>query len=120
MGEGTNFYDEYMRSADLVINFRSAILHLYHSKSRDTVVEYLQAVVNNFVEKFVRKAANEYDLCDNDIRYITLFYSYSIVGSTIEWIKGGMQDVQDQFIKDISASFDATIEDMIKERMNKK
>ncbi len=120
VGEGTNFYDEYMRSADLVINFRSAILHLYHSKSRDTVVEYLQAVVNNFVEKFVRKAANEYDLCDSDIRYITLFYSYSIVGSTIEWIKGGMQDVQDQFIKDISASFDATIEDMIKERMNKK
>lgn len=52
-------------------------------------------------------------MTDGDIRYITSFYSYAIVGVTSKWIEEGMPPYNVDLIKRLSDSYDATIENMI-------
>ena len=119
IGECSSFYEEYVNTAALVINYKQAILHLFNSKTRDAFEQYLETIIISFIERFVRKAAEGHNLTDEDIIYISRFYAYSITGSTIRWIKDGMKRVHEDIIKDMSDSFDATIDDMIEERESK-
>ena len=96
------------------------IVHLFNSKTRDAFEQYLETIIINFIERFVRKAADGHNLLDEDITYISRFYAYSVTGSTIQWIKDGMKRVHEDVIKDMSDSFDATIDDMIAERESKR
>ena len=59
-------------------------------------------------------------ILQGNITYISRFYAYSVTGSTIQWIKEGMKRVHEDIIKDMSDSFDATIDDMIAERESKR
>lgn len=62
----------------------------------------------------MKKAADSHSVTDKDIEYITDFYSYAIVGNTMHWIENGFTSNRDNFIKRISASFEYTIQDMLK------
>ncbi len=120
IGDCSSFYEEYVNTAALVINYKQAILHLFNSKTRDAFEQYLETIIINFIERFVRKAADGHNLLDEDITYISRFYAYSVTGSMIQWIKDGMKRVHEDVIKDMSDSFDATIDDMIVERESKR
>ena len=113
--ENYTFYEEYVRAASLVIENKQAIIHIYHSKSKDILFNYLEQVTSACVKKFVIKAAKDYDLSEDGIEYITYFYSNAIVGSTMHWVRNGMDSYRDDLLKRMSNSFEATIDDMIKD-----
>lgn len=113
--EGCTFYEEYVRAASILINNRQAIRHIYQSKSHYIIVDYLARVTEAFVERFVIQAAGEYELCEEGICYITRFYSAAIVGYTLHWIEEGMPAYREGLLKMISGSFEATIDDMIRD-----
>lgn len=113
--DGCTFYEEYIRAAAILLNNRQAIRHVYQSKSRQIVVDYLEKVTEAFVERFVIKAAEGYDLSEDGVNYITKFYSAAIVGYTVHWIDEGMPEYRERLIKMMSYSFEATVEDMIKD-----
>ena len=112
--ETATFQEEYARSTAIVLNNRQAILHIYRSKDGTVLRSYLELVVKDFVRRFVKKAADSHSVTDKDIEYITDFYSYAIVGNTMHWIENGFTSNRDNFIKRISASFEYTIQDMLK------
>lgn len=111
-----SFYDEYMSSVWLVVEYKDALLHVYNSKARDAFLHYLETITCDFVAKFVAKESEGHALKDEDIDYISQFYSYAIIGHTISWLRKGMSGVPDSFVKEVSESFNATIEDMIRSR----
>ena len=115
MDENTTFGDEYERAAKFVLKYKKAILHIYDSKKRDVLENYLETLAFSFINRFVKKEAEGYKLTQEDIDYITGFYTHAIVGNTIEWIKRKLPSGQEKFIARTAGTFNATVKDIIRQ-----
>lgn len=113
--ENTTFGEEYERAACFVLKYKKAILHIYDSKKRDVLQNYLETLAFSFISRFVKKEADGYGLPDEDIDYITGFYTHAIVGNTLEWIKRKLPSGQEKFIARTAGTFNATVKDMIRQ-----
>lgn len=113
--ENTTFGEEYERAACFVLKYKKAILHIYDSKKRDVLQNYLETLAFSFISRFVKKEADGYGLPDEDIDYITGFYTHAIVGNTLGWIKRKLPSGQEKFIARIAGTFNATVKDMIRQ-----
>lgn len=113
--DNTTFGEEYARAAQFVLKYRKAILHIYDSKKRDVLENYLETLAFSFINRFVKKESEGYDLSDDDVNYITGFYTHAIVGNTIEWIKRKLPSGQEKFIERTAGTFNATVKDMIEQ-----
>lgn len=111
--DNLTFYETYKKAAAIIIEYRKAVIHIYNSKNKQIVVRYLEKVSNILVRNFVENSVRDCNVTDGDIRYITSFYSYAIVGVTSKWIEEGMPPYNVDLIKRLSDSYDATIENMI-------
>lgn len=118
--EDITFFEEYRRAADIILNYRKAVIHIYNSRKRDVLHNYLQTVSFELIGRFVRREAKGYDISAQDIEYIIRFYSYAIVGNTMDWIERKMPTVNENFILKISNTFSATVKDMILDCVNNK
>lgn len=114
INENSTFYDIYVRSAAILVEHKEAIIHIYDSKSRNVIHKYLEKTSGHFVERFVRKAAEGYDLSEEGVKFITFYYSSATIAHTLDWISKGMPEYNKGFIKIMSSSFEATVDDMIK------
>ena len=113
--ENTTFGEEYERAARFVLKYKKAILHIYDSKKRDVLQNYLETLAFSFISRFVKKEADGYGLPDEDIDYITGFYTHAIVGNTLGWIKRKLPSGQEKFIARTAETFNATVKDMIRQ-----
>lgn len=113
--ENTTFGEEYERAACFVLKYKKAILHIYDSKKRDVLQNYLETLAFSFISRFVKKEADGYGLLDEDIDYITGFYTHAIVGNTLGWIKRKLPSGQEKFIARTAGTFNATVKDMIRQ-----
>ena len=113
--DNTTFGEEYARAAQFVLKYRKAILHIYDSKKRDVLENYLETLAFSFINRFVKKESEGYGLSDDDVNYITGFYTHAIVGNTIEWIKRKLPSGQEKFIERTAGTFNATVKDMIEQ-----
>lgn len=113
--ENTTFGEEYERAACFVLKYKKAILHIYDSKKRDVLQNYLETLAFSFISRFVKKEADGYGLPDEDIDYITGFYTHAIVGNTLGWIKRKLPSGQEKFIARTARTFNATVKDMIRQ-----
>ena len=113
--ENTTFGEEYERAACFVLKYKKAILHIYDSKKRDVLQNYLATLAFSFISRFVKKEADGYGLPDEDIDYITGFYTHAIVGNTLGWIKRKLPSGQEKFIARTAGTFNATVKDMIRQ-----
>lgn len=109
-----SFYEEYIKAANIILRYKEAIKHIYHSKSKDVLENYLETVTNDLVGRYVEKAAEGHRISEENMEYICKFYSYAIVGSTLHWIHKGMPPYRVDLIKRFSDSFEITIGDMIR------
>ena len=113
--DNTTFGEEYARAAQFVLKYRKAILHIYDSKKRDVLENYLETLAFSFINRFVKKESEGYGLSDDDVNYITGFYTHAIVGNTIEWIKRKLPSGQEKFIARTAGTFNATVKDIIRQ-----
>ena len=113
--ENTTCGEEYERAARFVLKYKKAILHIYDSKKRDVLQNYLETLAFSFISRFVKKEADGYGLPDEDIDYITGFYTHAIVGNTLGWIKRKLPSGQEKFIARTAGTFNATVKDMIRQ-----
>ena len=116
MGEEAScptFYEEYLRCAELILGYKEAIIHIYQSRSKDVLENYIETITRYLVRQFVEKAAQGYTMTEENLNYICDFYSYSIIGTTLNWIKEGMPPYREDLIKRCAQSFEVTIESMV-------
>ena len=118
--ENTTFGEEYERAACFVLKYKKAILHIYDSKKRDVLQNYLETLAFSFISRFVKKEADGYGLPDEDIDYITGFYTHAIVGNTLGWIKRKLPSGQEKFIARTAGTFNATVKDMIRQSLEER
>lgn len=108
-----NFYEEYIRTVNFLLDHSDTIIHIYNSKSRDVIKTYLESAASFFIGRFVEEAAKGSKLSENGKKYIIYFYTDAIIGVTLRWIEGRMMDSKEVLIKTVSDSFNATVEQMV-------
>lgn len=113
VGEDDTFLEEYKKSASIVLNNKKAIFNIYESKSGDILRNYFDAVTMSFVKRAVEKAANGYQISEENINYISHFYTNAICGTTMKWIEKGMPPYKEDFLEKVSKSYEATIKDLL-------
>lgn len=112
-----SLYDAYIHSIAPFVNHKQIIQHIYNSKAKDSFEDYIHSIINSYMRKFVITYATGYHLVKDDIEYISSFYTYAITGSIINGIKTDMNDISSNYIKNISDTFNATITDIIRQRL---
>ncbi len=113
VAEGGSFYEEYIKAASLLVQYRDVVIHVYNSKNRDIVTNYLERVTAEIVKGYIARKSEGQNISDKDLEFISYFYSYAIIGSTYKWIESGMKADFKHFIGKIADSIDATLPVMI-------
>ena len=101
VAEGGSFYEEYIKAASLLVQYR------------DIVTNYLERVTAEIVRGYIARKSEGQNISDKDLEFISYFYSYAIIGSTYKWIESGMKADFKHFIGKIADSIDATLPVMI-------
>ena len=113
VAEGGSFYEEYIKAASLLVQYRDVVIHVYNSKNRDIVTNYLERLTAEIVRGYIARKSEGQNISDKDLEFISYFYSYAIIGSTYKWIESGMKADFKHFIGKIADSIDATLPVMI-------
>ena len=106
---GASFYEELLQRYHLVLDYKKAISHLYESKDRELVSNYFYTVTENFIRKYVRKEAEGMNVPEEEIKFIIDFYSNSLIGMMLRWIREKMPEKKDHLIRQWSISYQATV-----------
>ena len=104
------WYEELHRVALFIVENKTAITHIYDSKSRDVLENYLFAITVKITNSFVEREAKRLLVSDEDKEFICTFYGYSLVGMTLSWIKGNTQVDSEEFLRRVAAIFEGTVE----------
>ena len=104
-----SFYEELLQKYHLVLNYKKAISHLYDSKNRELVSNYFYIITENFIRKHIRKEAEGMNVPEEEIKFIIDFYSNSLIGMMLRWIREKMPEKKDHLIRQWSISYQATV-----------
>ena len=117
-GEGS-FYESHKATSAIILQHKSAVLHLAKSRHQDILMNYLTNVVRDFVRPFVEYRARDARLSEQDIRYIVSFYSCAIIDYTRHWILDGMNEDGEELLLRLSDTFELTIDILIGQCQNR-
>ncbi|WP_180339343.1 TetR/AcrR family transcriptional regulator [Peptoniphilus catoniae] len=113
-----DFYQEYLRTVNFLLDHNDAIIHIYNSRSRDVIKTYLESAAGYFIGRFVNESAEGSGISQKGKDYIVYFYTDAIIGVTLRWIEGRMKESKKVLMKTVSDSFNATVNEMIKTYIN--
>lgn len=108
-----SFHEEFLSRYHLILENKKAVWHIYNSKARDMVLDFLYTITETFVKKYVIREAQGTGVSEEDIQFIADFYVNSMIGNTLRWLNAGMPDRQEELIRRLSASYQATIHPLI-------
>ena len=103
------WYEELLRVALFVVENRPAILHIYDSRSRDVLEKYLFTICHKLIRRYVEHQAQGMQVSDREKEFVITFYGYSLVGMTLNWIKGNSQSDSGEYLKGVAAIFEGTV-----------
>jgi AcrR family transcriptional regulator len=104
-----SWQDELKRVVVFVMENRDAIAHVYYSKSREVLEKYLFDISDILVQDYVINHEATIRVSEENKRFISTFYSYSLSGMLLNWIKGGMQENSTEFLQKLGIVFENTI-----------
>ncbi|MBO5284162.1 MAG: TetR/AcrR family transcriptional regulator C-terminal domain-containing protein [Lachnospiraceae bacterium] len=108
-GDGS-FYDELRQGISLILENKAAFTHLYYSRSKDIIEEYINEISEKFARKFIEKKAEELSIGnDANVRFICNWYRFAISESILKWIQTENASDPDTFIRKIAAVYESTI-----------
>lgn len=110
LDDNASFYDELHLGVRLILENKTFITHIYHSRSKDVIEQYLYDVVDSFIQKFVEQKAVELNIKDKtNICLIYDWYRYSIIGVLLEWIRSDNGSDPEAFIRKVADVYESTI-----------
>lgn len=106
--------EEFRDAAAFLIENRLLIAHMYYSKSRDMLERYLFTITDTMIQNYIRKLPESEAVGEEDRNFICSFYSFSLVGMTLSWLKGDMQVQTEEFLGKMADIFENTIREALK------
>lgn len=103
------FYDELKQGMHLILEYRTAIAHMYYSKSREVIVKYLDTMAGEFVGKYIRKQAEGMNIREEDLLLVINCYGASLCGVVLRWVQGTQDMESEAFVYKLSVIYESTI-----------
>ena len=94
-------------------------MNIYNCVSLDILNTYLYKLVFPVIYKVVDEKAKNFEIKEEDKKFIADFYKYAFVALVLEWIKGGMEENPEKIVSRVSILVEGTIDHSL-ENLGKK
>lgn len=111
---GGTCYEEFQRIAAFITNYKASITHIFNSKSQEVFVGHLHTVSDIILQNYIAHLSVDKEITQENQKFVCDFYRFSLVGMIINWIKSGMEEDSQIFIKKMSDIFENTVETALK------
>lgn len=106
------------RTTNFAMKNKRMIFHVYNSRSREELEQYLSKTIGWVVRKYIQTQTQGLHVSQSDIDLITLFYQHAIKGLLLDWVGKGMKEEPKDYLDRLGVLFDGNIR-MILERAEK-
>ena len=103
-----------LNAADFALKNKKAIYHLHKSVKRPQLEKYFENVLYDVTLKFVRYKSENLSVTDDDVDFISSFYSYALMGLLNRWLDTGMKEDFTDIINKTAMLFDINIDQALK------
>ncbi len=86
---------------DFASNHKKAIMHIYHSISRDAFEHHLMELSKYFIQSYINIALEEKIIKKKDEATIVNYYKCTFFGLIIDWLNTGMTEEHAQTVRKI-------------------
>lgn len=105
----TSWQDAFRAAIAFALDNRRAVLHIYHSSSRETLERYYRQTILSAMTDFVHMMAQGLDVPEGKITALSRFYAAALEGLTSQWLRDGMTEDLAPFIADLGELLDGNI-----------
>ena len=90
------------------------IMNIYNCTSLEIINSYLYKLVFPIIYKVVDEKAVNFQINEDDKKFIADFYKYAFVAIVLDWIKAGMEEDPEKIVNRVSILVEGTIEHSLK------
>ncbi len=109
----SSLLEDYDRRVAFIQKHKKIIMHMYHSKKRDTLKLYLHDLTHSFVAEYVNKAAAGHPPKEEDMSFICSFYECALEGLIYRWIENDMPEYDEDLHKRFIQAFMKTVKPLV-------
>lgn len=106
-------YDSWQRAfldaTAFAASHKRAILHIYHSDSRNLLEMYYHKSIFTAMLAFVRQQAEGLNVPEQKLVALARFYTAALMGLSTEWLANGMKGSLDSLVDDLGDLLDGNI-----------
>ena len=84
-------------------------MNICHCVSLEILIQYLYKLVFPIIYKVVQEKAVDFEIKEDDKKFIADFYMYAFVAIVLEWIKDNMIEEPEKIVKRVSVLVEGTI-----------
>ncbi len=111
---GGTCYEEFQRIAAFITSYKASIAHIFNSKSQEVFVGHLHTVSETILQNYISHCNMDKEITQENKNFVCDFFRFALVGMIINWIKSGMEEDSQIFIKKMSDIFENTVEIALK------
>lgn len=99
----------FLKSTSFAMKNKNAIYHVYNSIRREQLERYLLKVTDNLMMQYVYQQSEGFNVSEDDIKLLAIFYKHALVGITLAWLQNGMKEDPESIISQMGVLFDGSI-----------
>lgn len=105
----SNWPEGVIASAHFALQNRRAVYHIFQSDGRRFLEKYLNRVVGEVLDRYIRHQAAGLTPDEKDVRLVSMFYRKALIGMMMDWMAHGMKEDPEQIIKRLGQLLDGNI-----------
>ena len=111
--DSKTYYEAYCNYYKKMLAYKEQMLNIYHSKARECLLENERKLAMKFIRRFVLQKIGSRNVSEEEVEFITYFYSATFYMNMLYWLDYGMRGSAVELITRTAESFEASIDDMI-------
>ena len=104
-----NWQDGFLAIFNIIKADKPFIMNICHCVSLEILIQYLYKLVFPIIYKVVQEKAVDFEIKEDDKKFIADFYMYAFVAIVLEWIKDNMIEEPEKIVKRVSVLVEGTI-----------
>ena len=108
---GEDSWEEgFIAATRFALENKRSIYHIYNSVNREIFEQYLNRIGMDVMERFVWKAAERFDVSEEDKKLMASFYRAALTGMILDWLASGMKYEPEEVVRRLGVMLDGSIE----------
>ena len=76
-GSNGSFYEEYSRAAAILLEYKDVVIHVYNSRNRDIITNYLEKMTAEVVRSYIAAKSEGENISEKDLEFMLYDMDYS-------------------------------------------